>query len=189
MVAVGAPRLRDTESEGEAMRECHTRRSTRQRSDEGRQEGMALLIVVLVLILISAMAVAAINHAGEESAGGRRTKTAMDALFGASAGIEFSRVRIAVGNLVPFSIPLDGGVQVESRRRSDTTPQPIVPLGTTGLASENMINVGEAIGITTEMYRVNATAETNAGAIAEVEAKVSYVGPGSGNGSTAGGGY
>ena len=48
---------------------------------------------------------------------------------------------------------------------------------------------GSAIGITTEMYRVNATAVTNAGAMAEVEAKISYVGPGSGNGSAAGGGY
>ncbi len=177
--------MRKMESVEGAMGE-HRRRQT---LDNQREEGMALLITVMVLILLAAMAVAAVYHAGEESAGGRRTKTAMDALFGANAGNELARVRIATGVLDAFDIGMAGGVQVQSRRRTDSTPQPIVPLGTTGLADDNMINVGSAIGITTEMYRVNVTATTNAGAVAEVESKISYVGPGSGSGSAAGGGY
>jgi hypothetical protein len=113
----------------------------------------------------------------------------MEALFAASAGVELSRTRIRQGNLVPFSIPMGGGVQVQSRRRSQGAPQPIVPLGTSGQSANNMINIGTSIGITEEMYQVNVTGSTQGGALAEVEAKVSYTGPGSGSGSTAGGGY
>jgi opacity protein-like surface antigen len=179
-----APRRQDVDGEEGPMKD-----GTRPGAAGRREQGMALLVTVMIIIMIAAMAMAAIQHAGEESAGGRRTKTALDALFGASAGVEFSRVRIAEGNLAAFSVPLDGGIQAESRRRSQSTPQPIESLGTSGLAAENMINVGSAVGITNEMYRVNVTATTNAGAVAEVEAKVSYTGPGSGSGTAAGGGY
>jgi hypothetical protein len=144
----------------------------------------------MVIIMIAAMAMAAIHHAGEEAAGGRRTKTSLDALFAANAGIELSRIRIQQGVLAAFDIPLgDGGIRVQSRRRSDSTAQPIVPLGTSGQAADNMINIGSSIGITDEMYQVNVTGSTPARAFAEVEAKLTYTGPGSGSGSTAGGGY
>jgi hypothetical protein len=150
---------------------------------------MALLVTVMVMIMVAAMAMAAMHHAGEESAGGRRTKTSLDALFGATAGIELSRTRIQQGNLVPIDIALAGNVRIQSRRRGGTVPVAITPAGTSGQNEDNMINVGSSIGITDEMYQVNMTGVTAAGAVAEVEAKVSYTGPGSGTGSSAGGGY
>ena len=114
----------------------------------------------------------------------------MDALFGASAGVELARTRVKQGVMDAFDVALDGGVQVQSRRRSESTPQEIVPFPHTGgLADENQINVGSAIGITEEMYQVNVTAATPPGAIAEVEAKISFTGPGTGSGAASGGGY
>jgi hypothetical protein len=163
---------------------------------------MALLVTVMVVIMISAMAMGAIHHSGQESVGGRRTKTALDALFGASAGVELARVRIKQGVMTAFDVDLAGGIEVQSRRRSESTPQEIYAFadapgepgalggGNTGLVAEgNTINNGSKIGITEEMYQVNVTATTNAGAVAEVEAKISYTGPGTGSGSASGGGY
>ena len=157
--------------------------------DARRQEqGLALLLTVMVLILITAMALAAIHHAGEESAGGRRAKAAMDALHAADAGIEFSRNRIALGDLSPIDQTFNG-ISVQSRERADGSPQPLVLVGTTGLAEDNMINVGSAIGLTNEIYRAEITAVSPAGSLAEIHSNISYTGPGSGSGSTAGGGY
>jgi hypothetical protein len=181
---------------------CGTRRLRR---DEGRiaarserilvvrrrEEGMALLVTVMVVIMIAAMAMAAIHNAGEEASGGRRTKTSLDALFAASAGIEMSRSRIAQGNLAPIDVTMPGNnqIRIQSRRRSQSAPQAIKPMGLGDQHEGNMINVGSAIGITDEMYQVNVTGSSPGGAFAEVESKVGFTGAGSGSGSKAGGGY
>ena len=156
-----------------------------------REDGMALLVTVMVVIMIAAMAMAAIHNAGEEASGGRRTKTSLDALFAASAGIEMSRSRIADGNLAHIDVRLPGNnqIRIQSRRRSQPTPQPIVSMGTGEQHGGNMINVGSSIGITDELYQVNVTGSSPGGAFAEVESKIGYTGPGSGTGSKAGGGY
>jgi hypothetical protein len=156
-----------------------------------REEGMALLVTVMVVIMIAAMAMAAIRNAGEEASGGRRTKTSLDALFAASAGIEMSRTRIAQGNLAPIDVTIPGNnqIRIQSRRRSQSAPQAITPMGLGDQHEGNMINIGSAIGITDEMYQVNVTGSSPGGAFAEVESKVGFTGAGSGTGSKAGGGY
>jgi len=187
------------------MREGTKRSSTRLRRNEGciaarssripaarrREGGLALLVTVMVIIMIAAMAMAAIHNAGEEASGGRRTKTSLDALFAASAGVEMSRTRIAQGNLAPIDVTMPGNnqIRIQSRRRSQSAPQAITPMGLGDQHGGNMINIGSAIGITDEMYQVNVTGSSPGGAFAEVESKVGYTGAGTGTGSKAGGGY
>lgn len=176
------------EPERNEMEERSAGSRASSRTERGQEQGLALLLTVMVLIMITAMALASIYHAGEESTGGRRAKAAMDALYGADAGIELSRNRVAVGDLSAINMTFNG-IQVQSRARSETSAQPIVLVGTTGLAGDNMINVGSAIGLTNEIYRVRMTATSFAGSVAEIHSNISYTGPGLGSGSAAGGGY
>ena len=103
-----------------------------------RERGFALLVTVFVLILVGAIAISAIGHSGEEATSSARTRAAKRALFGADGGIQLAAARIAASPVVDdsFTVDLENGLTIESRTRSQTTPQKIAMYKEMALASE-----------------------------------------------------
>ncbi len=133
-----------------------TRVARGQEHAHGRrcEQGVALIITVLMLSLVGAIAIAAIEHSGEELASGGRTRASTRTLHAANAGIEFALNRLAQSppNTDAFDITLPNGVNVQSRSRDDAGPQPIV-------------------SVASELFLVNVTATAPDGSTAEIEIK------------------
>ena len=67
---------------------------TRLTSSARDERGMALLIAVVLLLLMSALGVAALQHSGDESAGGGRSRRKDSTLYAAEAGQQLVQSRL-----------------------------------------------------------------------------------------------
>jgi type II secretory pathway pseudopilin PulG len=128
---------------------------------------------MLVTLLIGAVAVAAIERAGQESAAGGRTRATVRNLHAADSGIELARMRLSSNppNTAAFSIVLEDGRRVESRRRTEATPQPLKRDGFGPPPEGYELNAG-ASSFTNEIFLINITSTTPAGTTTEIEAKI-----------------
>jgi hypothetical protein len=137
------------------------------------ERGTALLITVLVMLLVSAVAMASLNQAGQESAAGGRTRATTRNFYAADSGIQLARKRLGSSppDTTPFSVVLDGGRTVESRRRSETGPQPLIRTGYGPPPAGHEINLGSS-NFSNEIYLINITSTAPGGTTAEVEAKI-----------------
>jgi type II secretory pathway pseudopilin PulG len=139
--------------------------------DRGRrQDGMAIYVVMLVAALMSALAVTAVSQSGTELAASGRTRASARALYAADAGIQIARNHIAQypANTNPIDVTLPNGWVLQSRRRSETTPQSVSRDGDFGAPPEGY-SLDE--GYMTEFYVVNITATALGGGTSALEAK------------------
>jgi Tfp pilus assembly protein PilX len=154
------------------------RPASRNRDDK---RGMALMITMLLMLLIAAVAVASINQSGEEASAGGRTRATARNLYAAESGLQLAQKRLSDSPLdvSSFSIMLEGGRRVESRRRSDGAPQALLRSGIGPPPEGYEINTGSS-SFYSEIYLVNITSSSPAGTTTELEAKVARLMAGSG---------
>ena len=143
-----------------------------------RERGMALITAVLLLLLISATIVSTIEFSGQEYQAGGRARASARNLYAADSGIQFGLNRIqAPRDLNAFSFTLTDGTLVESRSRSDSTPQDISADGIGQPPDGMQINVGS--GYVNELFELTVTAEATNGATTELETKLALLQPNS----------
>ncbi len=149
--------------------------------DATAEQGMALLITVMVLLLISAIGVAAINHAGAELSETGRTRATSVTFHGADAGIQLALGHLAQvpADLTPVNLNLGGGLNVQSRTRTETSPKPLTQVGLGPPPDGVELNVGSGVGSVSRLYVVDMTA-TLANAQVELQAKLNRLDVGGG---------
>jgi Tfp pilus assembly protein PilX len=133
---------------------------------------VALLVTAMVLVLVSMLTLGAINHSEQESTGGSRSRSGTRAFYGADAGVELALSRLSQSppNLNSFDIDL-AGTNVQSRSRSESTPQNLDQVGLGETPEGETLNAGAGAGYTNRVYLVNVTASSG-GSTIEVEAKL-----------------
>ncbi len=138
---------------------------------------MALLLTSVILMLVSMLAFSAIRHSEKESTSSARSRNTMRTMYTADAGIQLSLARLAQTppNLNAFDVTLAGGANLQSRTRTQTSPQ---DLGQTGIGAPEEgwdLNVGRGVTFVNRIYLVNVTASQGT-STAEIEAKLSRMG-------------
>jgi hypothetical protein len=143
------------------------------RALEKRQRGAALLITTLVLTLVSVIAFTAIRHAEQESTSGARSRSTTRAVHAADAGVELALVRLMESppNLNAFDVDLSEGANLQSRTRTQGTPQDLGQVGIGEPQEGYAINVGAGVAYVNRVFQVNVTAQSGR-STAELEAKL-----------------
>lgn len=142
-----------------------------------REEGAALLVSAVVLALMSVIAFAAIRHTEQESTSSGRSRAATRATYAADAGVQLALVRLAETppDLNPISENLTDGASLQSRTRTQGTPQNLNQTGVKLGAEGYSLNAGANVANITRVFQINVTADS-ANSVAEVEAKLSRTG-------------
>jgi len=149
-----------------------------QQGDRARS-GFALVTAMVVMMLVSAVVVNLIDYSGTERASSARARAAQKNLYAADSGVQLSLQRIQLPrDLTAFSYSLSDGTQVESRRRTDGSPQVIATAGLGAPPDGYSINIGG--GYVNELFQVNVTASASNNGMAELEAKLGSLQPNSG---------
>ena len=148
-------------------------------ADRGpRQQGLAMITTVMVMSLVAAICLSAMSSSQSELTAGGHSRSTMNSLYAAEAGIQFAQNRITTHNLNAFSFTLDDGTAVESRSRSDSSPQEIGRGGVGTPPEGYAINIGS--GFINETYRLNVTASRRNLATTEIEVRIGTLGVNSG---------
>jgi len=87
----------------------HTNSLERRTRAAKAEDGMALLIAVIVLLLMSALGLAALQHASDEASGSGRSRRKDATLYAADSGLKLLQVRlltnfVASPNMTPVSL-------------------------------------------------------------------------------------
>ena len=136
-----------------------------------REEGVALVTAVLILIVVAMVAVAALQSSEQELRAGGRSRSTMSSFYAAEAGIEYAENRIrAPRDLSGFGFALADGSTVQSRKRGQSGPQPLVEAGLGNPPSGYQINIGS--GFQNELFDLNVTASKPNSPTSELEVKV-----------------
>jgi len=148
-----------------------------RKHDYRREEGAALLVSAVVLSLMSVIAFAAIRHTEQESTSSGRSRAAARAVYAADAGVQLALVRLSETppDLDPISENLSDGALLQSRSRTQTTPQNLNQTGTRQGAEGYSINIGSNVANIVRVFQINVTADSS-GSVAEIEAKLSRTG-------------
>jgi len=136
---------------------------------------MALLTTAIVLVLVALLAVAAMNDAARESTAGARSRAATRSVHAADAGLQLARTHLAETppDLTAINLAY-ADATIQSRSRSESTPQTLDQVGL-GTAPEGFsVNVGPGATFFNRIYQINVTA-TSGDSAAELEAKLSRV--------------
>lgn len=143
------------------------------------ESGFALVTAVVILVLVSSVVVNLIDYSSQEmQAGGRARMTAKN-LYAADSGVQLSLQRIQLPrDLTAFSYVMTDGATVESRQRTDATPQPIGKVGIGAPPDGYSINVGA--GFVNELFLLNVTSNAANNGVAELEAKLGSLQPNAG---------
>ena len=143
-----------------------------------REQGAALIVSVFILVLIGAIAILAIEQAGEERASAGRKRASTRALNAADAGIQVALNRISQSppDLSAFSVDLGSGRLAQSRTRADSTPQPMAQVGVGPPPDGFGITVGGG-GFVNEIFLANVTATSPDGATAQLQTKIGRLTP------------
>jgi len=141
--------------------------------------GFALVTAMVVLLLVSAVVSNLIGYSGEESQSSARSRSSLKNLYAADSGIQLSLQRLQLPrDLTAFTYTLTDSTLVESRSRSDASPQPIAPVGIGPPPEGYSINVGG--GFVNELFLLNVTAAASNNGVAELEAKLGSLQPNAG---------
>lgn len=141
------------------------------RTQQKREEGVALITAVLILIIVATVAVSSLKGSEEELRAGGRSRSAMNAFYAAEAGIDYAENRVrAPRDLSAFSFTLSDGTTVQSRKREQGTPQDIVDEGLGNPPAGYSINIGS--GFQNELFNLNVTASRPNLPTSEIEVKV-----------------
>jgi len=145
------------------------------------ESGMALMIALLLLIVMSAIAISAVEHSGEDSAVSGRLRRATKMFHAADGGIQIAvgRVNQASPDTSPFTFTTTDGTTLRTGARSDTTPQPLVVLGSGPPPDGFCVGVGAAC-YRRDLYRAQVSALAGDGAASELEAQFGVLVPGTG---------
>jgi hypothetical protein len=144
---------------------------------------MALLIAVLLLIMVSAIGVAAIDHAGSEQEVAGHARRTATTFYAADAGLEYGRQRIL--NRPPvldgFSVTLDDGqTTFRSGPRSAGSAVDLTPPTTAAPPDGFSINVGGAGGFVSLNTTFNITGQGPGNSVVELESRVTQTSSGYG---------
>lgn len=152
----------------------HPHRTQRRDGARRREQGAALIIAVIVLLMVALLGVNALDRTQQESTSGARQRNSTHTLEAADAGVQFAIARLGQtpANLAAFSVSVDGAT-VESRARSDSTPQPLLQDDAGSPPDGFAINVGSDASFSGRVFQVNVTATSPTGAVSELEARVS----------------
>ena len=139
------------------------------------REGLALLMTTLVLLLVGLLALAALKDSERESTSGARSRATTRTLHAADAGIQLARTHLTGSppDLTAIDLTI-GGAAIQSRSRSQSTPQSLDQVGLGATPDGFSVNVGSGAGYVNRIYQVNVTA-TAGSSTAELEAKLSRV--------------
>lgn len=149
-----------------------------QRRDRPRS-GFALVTAVVILLLVSSVVVNLIDFSGAERTSSARARASQKNLHAADSGIQLSLQRIQLPrDLTAFSYAMADGTMVQSRARSDGSPQPIASAGIGAPPEGYSLNIGG--GYVNEIFRVNVTATAANNGLVELEAKLGSLQPNSG---------
>lgn len=150
------------------------RSKLQRRGSEKREQGMALLLSAVILMLVSMLAFSALQHSEQESTSGARSRSSMRTVYAADAGVELalSRLTQSPPDLSAFSVGLANGATVESRTRTQGSPQVLGQAGLGEPAEGYSLNVGAGVSQVSRIFLVNVTA-TGGGSTAELEARLS----------------
>ncbi len=151
------------------------------RAPSGRKgsAGFALMTAIVLLILLSAVVMNLIDYSGEEASSSARSRSTVENLYAADAGIQLSLQRVQLPrDLTAFSYSLANGTLVESRSRNDAGPMPIAAAGIGAPPDGYSINVGG--GFLSELFLLNVTASAANNGVAELEAKLASLQPNAG---------
>ncbi len=145
---------------------------------EKRCGGMALLLTSVILMLVSMIAFSALRHSEQESTSAARSRNTMRTMYTADAGVQLALGRLAQSppNLNAFDVTLDAGANLQSRTRTQTSPQDIGSKKPGKREEGYDFKDGTPMIYVGRNYLVNVTASYGT-STAEVEAKLSRMGP------------
>ncbi len=139
------------------------------------REGLAVLTTSLVLVLVGMLALAALNDTMRESTSGARSRATTRTVHAADAGTQLARSHLTESPPDLTAIDLSfGSATIQSRSRSDSTPQTLEQEGLGAVPEGYSVNVGSGASYYNRIYQVNVTA-TSGTSTAELEAKLSRV--------------
>jgi Tfp pilus assembly protein PilX len=145
-----------------------------------REQGIAMITVVLVIFLLMASALSSVDFTEQESRASGQSRATMRSLYAADAGIQLAVSRVQPpADTSAFSFNLADGTVVESRKRSDAAPQPIVDEGAGAPPDGYAVNIGS--GYANQVYRLTVTAVGQNNLTSELEAKVGVLSVNSGS--------
>jgi len=147
---------------------------TRNRIATRRENGAALLITALCLLLVSLLSFNAIRDSEKESDSGARSRSTARSLHAGDAGFQIALAHLTQTppDLTPFDVDLPENANVQSRTRTDTSPQSLSQTGTSAPAEGYGINVDAGVQNVSRVYLVTVTS-TAGGSTSELEAKLS----------------
>ena len=137
------------------------------------------MTAIVILVLVSGVVVNLIDYSSQELQAGGRSRSTMKSLYAADSGIQLTLQRIQLPrDLTAFSYTMTDGTVVESRARTDASPQAITEADSGPPPDGYSINVGS--GFVNELFRTNVTASAMNNGIVELEAKLGSLQPNSG---------
>jgi hypothetical protein len=143
------------------------------------ESGIALLISILLLLMMSAIAISAVENSGEESAMGGRMRRTVKTLHAADGGMQIGLGRMSNDIYDGFSGTTGDGTSYQSGDRTQTSAQPAIRLGYGPPPDGNCIGVG-ATCFRSDLARQTVSSFAPDGAVAEIEAQVAILRPGTG---------
>lgn len=137
-----------------------------------RQQGVTLLVTVVMILLVGILVLTSIAHSGDESAAGARARATARALHAADGGMQLALARITdePPNVNAIDVTI-GNVEVESRTRAESSPQPLDSLGSGPPPEGYAINTGGG-GYVSELFLIDITSVSPTGSTAELQSKV-----------------
>lgn len=146
------------------------------------EHGIALIVTVLLLMMISAIGVAALRHAGDESAISASSRRKIAVVYAADAAMNVLAERLLSGNpsssqfLAPMIDPSlmtnEAGlpIAVRSGTVDSTVPQPIVRVGSAP-GGGSQLNIGSSGTQSYGVYRTSIVAGDSGGAQTQIQAQ------------------
>lgn len=166
---------RNTRIERDVEREQRGGGHRRRRQQE---QGIAMITAVMILVLVATTAMSLISNSEQEMTASGRSHSTKTSLYAAEAGVQFALNRLTPPrDLSAFSFSLTDGTTVQSRARSDSSPQAIEETGL-GTPSGYSLNIGS--GFVNETFKLNVTAAQTNLPTTELEVKLGVLTPNSG---------
>ena len=146
------------------------------------QQGIALIVTVLLLLMISAVGLAALRHAGDESTISASSRRKTTVVYAADAALNIMAERLLNGDPTnaTFLDPMDQPtflsstaglpIAVRSGTADTTVPQPILRVGTAA-GGGGQLNIGSSATQSYGVYRVSIVARDSGGSQAQVQAQ------------------
>ena len=130
---------------------------------------------MLVLVLVGVLGLAALNDSERESTAAGRSRATTRTVHAADAGVQIARSHLTESppNLTPINTTA-GPATIESRTRSESTPQTLEQVGLGTTPDGFSLNVGPGAIYLNRVYQVNITA-TSGTSTAELEARLSRI--------------